>query len=237
MNDEGAIRRAQIEWGLIQTRERIARACEAARRDPSEVTLVVVTKTFPASDIRLLVELGVHDVAENRDQEAKAKVAELAGLDIRWQYIGQLQRKKAASVVAWADLITSIDRPELAEACAHAADRAQQQQDVCVQVNLDPPDRAGRGGVSPGALLELVTLVLSLPALRLRGLMAVAPYPGDPDEAFARLARYRAAMLALAPNATVLSAGMSSDLEAAIAHGATQVRIGGAILGNRSGVQ
>ena len=237
MNDHETIRRAQIERGLIATRERIVRACDAVHRDPREVTLVVVTKTFPASDIRLLVDLGVHDVAENRDQEAKAKVAELADLDIRWQYIGQLQRKKAASVVAWADLITSIDRPELAVACAHAAERAHRRQDVCIQVNLDPPDRAGRGGVSPDALLDLVTTVLALPTLRLRGLMTVAPYPGDPDEAFARLARYRAAVVAVAPDATELSAGMSSDLEAAVAHGATQVRIGGAILGNRQGVQ
>lgn len=237
MNDTVAIRRAQIEQGLVETRERIARACAAVRRDPDTVTLVVVTKTFPASDIRLLVDLGVHDVAENRDQEAKAKVAELAGLDIRWQYIGQLQRKKAASVVAWADLITSIDRVALADACARAAERTGERQDVCVQVNLDPPERAGRGGVSPDALLDLVTAVLALPALRLRGLMAVAPYPGDPDEAFARLAHYRDAVLAVAPDATMLSAGMSSDLEAAIAHGATQVRIGGAILGNRQAVQ
>jgi pyridoxal phosphate enzyme (YggS family) len=230
-------RRSQIARGLAETRERIAQACRAAHRDAADVTLVVVTKTFPASDVRHLVELGVHDVAENRDQEAKAKVAELMDVDVRWQYIGQLQRKKASSVVRWADLITSIDRPELAEACAAAAQRAEIRQDVCVQVNLDPPERAGRGGVAPHDLMALVVDVLAHPTLRLRGLMAVAPYPGDPHLAFAELARLHAQVLALAPEATLLSAGMSQDLEAAIAHGATQVRIGGAILGNRPVVQ
>jgi pyridoxal phosphate enzyme (YggS family) len=230
-------RRSQIARGLAETRERIAQACRVANRDAADVTLVVVTKTFPASDIRHLVELGVHDVAENRDQEAKAKVAELLDVDVRWQYIGQLQRKKASSVVRWADLITSIDRPELAEACATAAQRAGTRQDVCVQVNLDPPERAGRGGVAPHDLTALVTDVLAHPALRLRGLMAVAPYPGDPNLAFAELARLHAQVLTLAPEATLLSAGMSQDLEAAIAYGATQVRIGGAILGIRPVVQ
>jgi pyridoxal phosphate enzyme (YggS family) len=230
-------RRAQIARGLDDTRERIELACRAANRDVASVTLVVVTKTFPASDVRHLVELGVHDVAENRDQEARAKVAELTDVDVRWQYIGQLQRKKVSSVVRWADLITSIDRPELVDACATAADRAEMRQDVCVQVNLDPPERAGRGGVAPHDLMALVASVLEHPALHLRGLMAVAPYPGDPNLAFAELARLHTQVLALAPEATLVSAGMSQDLEAAIAHGATQVRIGGAILGNRPVVQ
>jgi len=235
MNDDQ--RFAQISEGLRATRERILHACADAGRNPDDVTLVVVTKTFPASDIRHLVALGVHDVAENRDQEARAKVAELADCDVRWQYIGQLQRKKATSVVRWANLITSIDRPELAHAVARAAEREDTVQGVCIQVNLDPPDRANRGGVAPSECLALLDVICAEPALHCRGLMAVAPYPGDPDAAFAALANLHQQVLQVAPDATVLSAGMSGDLEVAIAHGATQVRIGGAILGNRPAVQ
>lgn len=213
------------------------RACHAVGRDVDTVTLVVVTKTFPASDVRHLAELGVHDVAENRDQEARAKVAELEDLHLRWQYIGQLQRKKASSVITWADLITSIDRPELVESCAAAAERANIRQDVCIQLSLDPPGRQGRAGVEPNELMALVRALMIHPTLRLRGLMGVAPYPGDPNLAFTELARWSAQVREIAPGATVLSAGMSQDLEVAIAHGATQVRIGGAILGNRQAVQ
>lgn len=237
MTDVPDERRAQIREGLARTMDRIDRACRAVDRDPHEVTLVVVTKTFPASDIRCLASLGVLDVAENRDQEARAKVVELSDLPLRWQYIGQLQRKKVNSVIQWADCIMSIDRAELADACNRAALRAEKVQDVCIQINLDPPDRGGRGGVAPEALLELANHVQSLPALRLTGCMAVAPFPGEPDAAFARLAMLHAELLVHAPDATVLSAGMSSDLEYAIAHGATQVRVGGAVLGNRPQVQ
>jgi PLP dependent protein len=230
-------RRNEIAQGLRVTQERIARACEVARRDPKDVTLVVVTKTFPVSDIRHLIALGVKDCAENRDQEARAKVAELGECEVRWQYIGQLQRKKAASVVRWADLITSVDRPELVSAIARAAQREGVVQGVCIQVNLDPPDRVNRGGVAPRECLSLLEMIRAEPDLHCRGLMAVAPYPGDPDAAFTQLSALHHEVLEVAPDATVLSAGMSGDLEIAIAHGATQVRIGGAILGNRPAVQ
>lgn len=226
-------RRAHIAAGLESTRERIAAACAAAGR-ANDVTLVVVTKTFPASDVAILADLGVQHVAENRAQEGKAKCQALADRGLIWHFIGRLQRNKAASVAGWANVIESVDRPELIAPLARGVgDR--EVRDVLVQVSLDePPDR---GGVAPGDLMALAQLVADTDQLRLAGLMAIAPYPGDPEVAFAHLARMQTTLLDRFPEATVLSAGMSGDLEAAIAHGATQVRVGGAILGNRPPVQ
>ncbi len=230
-------RRSQLAQGLQATTERIAQACSAAGR-PNDVTLVVVTKTFPVRDIELLADLGVQHVAENRAQEGQAKAEALADRGLTWHFIGQLQRNKAASVARWANVVESVDRAALLTPLARGiSERAAGEGplDVLVQVSLDdPPDR---GGVAPAQLLELADLVAATEHLHLAGLMAIAPHPGDPAEAFARLADLRATLTARFPDATVLSAGMSGDLEIAIAHGATQVRVGGAILGNRPAVQ
>jgi pyridoxal phosphate enzyme (YggS family) len=223
-------RRDDIAAGLHATQQRIAKACEASGRAVDEVTLVVVTKTFPASDIRLLWDLGVRHVAENRAQELRAKVGELEDLALVWHFIGQIQRNKAATIARCASVIESLDRVDLIAPLARAG-----ASDVLIQVSLDdPPDR---GGVPPADLMNLAARVSSAEDLRLGGLMAIAPYPGDPAAAFHRLAGFRAGFLAEYPTATVLSAGMSGDLEEAIAAGATQVRVGGAILGNRPPVQ
>ncbi len=239
MTDE-AVRRAQIEGGLAAVRQRIDQAClVAGRADP--VSLVVVTKTFPASDVRILRELGVTDVAENRVQEAAAKRREVESDDghglLRWHMIGQIQRNKAAAVAGWAHMVESVDRPELVAALGRAAVAHSHPLDVLVQVALDPAPRPGRGGVDPGEALELAAAVDAEPGLTLRGVMGVAPFPGDPDDAFERLARVSAAVQERWQGAQVVSAGMSGDLERAVAHGATQVRIGGAILGDRAYVQ
>jgi len=229
-------RRDEIERGLIDVRERISRACTAAGRS-NDVTLVVVTKTYPASDVRILAELGVRDVGENRHQEAHSKAQECADLGLSWHMIGQLQRNKAAGVVEWANVIETIDRPALAEAVSRAAVAADRPCDVLVQVDLDRPPRPERGGCDPGDVGNLCSHVAGLPGLRLQGLMGVAPYPGDPDEAFARLAGLAQELIGRMPSATVLSAGMSDDLEVAIAHGATHVRVGSAVLGRRPALQ
>jgi pyridoxal phosphate enzyme (YggS family) len=230
-------RRSQLAQGLQATTERIARACSAAGR-PNDVTLVVVTKTFPVRDIELLADLGVQHVAENRAQEGQAKAEALADRGLTWHFIGQLQRNKAASVARWANVVESVDRAALLTPLArgiYEGAAGEGPLDVLVQVSLDdPPDR---GGVAPAQLSELADLVAATEHLHLAGLMAIAPHPGDPAEAFARLADLRATLTARFPDATVLSAGMSGDLEIAIAHGATQVRVGGAILGNRPAVQ
>ena len=234
------VRRAQIQAGLAAVRQRIDQAClVAGRADP--VSLVVVTKTFPASDVMILRDLGVTEVAENRVQEAEAKHRDVpsAGADIplRWHMIGQIQRNKAASVAAWADVVESVDRPELVAALGRAAVACARTLDVLVQIALDPAPRPGRGGIDPSAALDLAEAVDAEEGLTLRGVMGVAPFPGDPDDAFERLARVAAAIQDSWPQAGVVSAGMSGDLERAVVHGATQVRIGGAILGDRAYVQ
>jgi pyridoxal phosphate enzyme (YggS family) len=226
----------EIRAGLAGVRARIERACVAAGRDPGEVTLVVVTKTYPASDVELLAGLGVVDVGENRDQEAAPKAAEVSA-PVRWHFVGQLQRNKCRSVVTYADVVHSVDGVRLAETLGGAAERHRERAlDVLVQVSVDgDPARGGavRGGDADRDLDRVAAAVAAAPALRLAGVMAVAPMDWAPDAAFASLAEVSAGLRARYPEATAISAGMSGDLEAAIAHGATHVRIGSAVLGTR----
>ncbi len=228
-------RRAEIELGLRAVTARVARACAAADRDPAGVTLVVVTKNRPPSDVRLLAGLGVSDVGENRDQEAAPKAAACADLPLRWHFVGQLQSNKVRSVVRYAALVHSVDRPRLVRALDDAAQRAGRLLDALVQVRLGSPQgQLGvRGGADPRDVPALADAVAAAPWLRLAGLMAVAPPEEDPRTAFTRLAGLAAAVRAGHPEATALSAGMSGDLEAAVACGATHVRVGTAILGPR----
>jgi PLP dependent protein len=232
MSDE-ADRRAEIAAGLDDVRRRIATAAASAGRDPSEVTLVVVTKFFPASDVRLLAELGVTDVGENRHPEAGDKLALCTDLGLRWHFIGSLQSNKAAAVASYADVVESVDRAKLVTPLQRGAHERSDPVDVLLQVSLDPPGHDGRSGADAADLAVLADAVEAASMLRLRGLMAVAPLDEDPVAAFARLAEIRADHVAQRPNATWLSAGMSNDFEAAIGAGATHVRVGSAILGAR----
>ncbi|MEH0972915.1 YggS family pyridoxal phosphate-dependent enzyme [Micromonospora sp. CPCC 205546] len=233
-------RRAEIAAGLDRVRSRIAGACAAAGRDTAEVTMIAVTKTYPAGDVVALAGLGVADVGENRDQEASGKAVEVAaaGVTPRWHFIGQLQRNKARSVVRYADVVHSVDSVRLARALDAASATARDRPlDVLVQVSIDGD--VARGGAlpdsaDPGAGLGAVAeVVAGAQALRLTGLMAVAPLGWEPERAFARLAEVAAAFRAVHPGATALSAGMSGDLEIAIRYGATHVRVGSALLGMR----
>lgn len=234
-----ATRRAELAEGLAATRDRIAGACAQVGRSPDEVTLIVVTKFFPASDIVLLGELGVHDIGENRHQEAEAKLAELAGLLPPDQamptvhFIGQAQRNKAGAIARYADVVHSVDRDRLAVALNSGAERAGRRLDVLLQVDLDPDPDPGRGGLGPAAVPDLAQVVAGLEHVRLRGVMTVAPLGMDPQVAFGLLADVAQRLRAEHPEATWVSAGMSSDLEAAVAHGATHLRVGTAILGSR----
>jgi PLP dependent protein len=230
-------RRGELAENLGAVRRRIAVACGGAGRDPGEVTLIAVTKKYPASDVRLLAELGVADVGENRDQDAAPKAAACAGLGVRWHFVGQLQSNKTRSVAAYADAVHSIDRPSLVRALSAAATRAGREIGAFVQVNLDTSG-AGRGGAEPADVPALADAVASASGLRLDGLMAVAPLvsAGRPDlarEAFDRLAALSARLRERHPGAAAISAGMSGDLESAIAAGATHVRVGTALLGIR----
>ncbi|MGH3348069.1 MAG: YggS family pyridoxal phosphate-dependent enzyme [Nocardioides sp.] len=222
-----------VAAGLARVRARIETACGDAGRDPGEVTLVVVTKFFPASDLRLLADLGVTDVGENRHQEAVAKVAECSDVPLRWHYIGGLQSNKAAAVASYADVVESVDRAKLLGGLQRGAHDRGHGLDVLLQVSLDPPGAAGRSGADPDDLADLAARVAEHGALRLRGLMAVAPLGEDPTAAYHRLVEIREGFLVDHPGAATLSAGMSADLEHAVRAGATHVRVGSAILGPR----
>ncbi len=228
-------RRAELAAGLEAVHHRIAEAATAAGRDPGEITLVVVTKYFPESDVRLLADLGVQHVGENRHQEASAKAAACADLGLVWHFIGSLQSNKAAAVARYAGVVESVDRAKLVPGLDRGSHERPDPRplDCLVQVSLDEPDAAGRGGALPSDVPDLAARIAEHPSLRLRGVMAVAPLGRPPGPAFERLAQVAARMRASHPEATWISAGMSQDLEEAIAHGATHVRVGSAILGPR----
>jgi len=227
----GDARTAEIAANLAAVRQRIGAACATTGRDPGGVTLVAVTKTFPAGDVRRLLALGVPDVGENRDQEARAKAAAVP--EARWHFVGRLQRNKCRSVAGYAVLVHSIDRAELVAALDAGARRAERGPlDVLVQVSLDGDP--SRGGALPADVPRLAAAVAEAGGLRFRGVMAVAPLGADPLPAFTRLADLAADLRRDHPNATILSAGMSADLEAALRCGATHVRIGTALLGGRT---
>jgi pyridoxal phosphate enzyme (YggS family) len=230
-------RRDEIAAGLDAVRRRIGDAARAAGRDPDEVTLVAVTKFFPASDVRILADLGVTDVGENRHPEAGEKRAECDDLSLRWHFIGALQSNKATVVGSYADVVESVDRVKLVQALNRGAPARGHSVDVLLQVSLDPPGREGRAGADAADLGSLAAAVEGAGMLTLRGLMAVAPLDEDPRAAFGRLAAIRAEVVAVHPGATWLSAGMSSDLEAAVEAGATHVRVGSAILGARPRIE
>lgn len=223
-------RTEELAGNLAEVRARIAAAAAAAGRDPAGLTLVAVTKTFGVQDARRLVELGLTDLGEARDQEARVKARELPAP--RWHFLGRLQRNKAGSVASYAAVVHTVDRPEMVRALANGVERAGRDPlDVLVQVSLDgDPDR---GGVPLEDLDSLADTAAGSAGLRLAGVMAIAPLGADPDAAFAALAAAADRVRAAHPDATVVSAGMSGDLEAAVRHGATHLRIGTALLGGR----
>lgn len=234
-------RRTEIEAALTEVRSRIETACRAAGRADNAVRLIAVTKTFPASDAALLTDLGATDLGENREQEAGPKVADLRELrpdaDVRWHMLGRLQRNKARAVARWAAEIQSVDSDRLVDALDKAVRNAREAGDrsttldVLVQVSVDSDPE--RGGVPLDTLMPLADHVARSGELRLRGLMAVAPLTMTPDEAFERLARAADRLREDHPEATELSAGMTGDLESAVTHGSTCVRVGTALLGRR----
>ncbi|MFF6997107.1 YggS family pyridoxal phosphate-dependent enzyme [Streptomyces sp. NPDC008313] len=235
-------REDQLAANLAAVEERIAAACSAAGRTREEVTLIVVTKTYPASDVRILSGLGVRHVAENRDQDAAPKAAECRDLPLSWHFVGQLQTNKVRSVVGYADVVQSVDRPKLVTALSREAVRAGREVGCLLQVALDAGEsaRGERGGVAPGGIEELAGLVAATPGLSLGGLMTVAPltgpYAGNQRAAFDRLMDLSTVLRGGHPAATMVSAGMSADLEQAVAAGATHVRVGTAVLGVRPGL-
>jgi PLP dependent protein len=229
-----AQRRAELASNLAEVRARIVAACAAAGRDVRDVTLIAITKTWPASDVLLLNELGVTDFGENRDAEAAAKAAACAGLPITWHFVGQLQTNKAASVAGYADVVHSVDRLRLVRALGAAARAADRELTCLVQVSLDADGDPARGGVPIGGVPQLAGALAAEPGLLLGGVMAVAPLGMPAAEAFAPLRACSAAVRSVRPAAIMISAGMTGDLEQAVAAGATHLRIGTALLGART---
>lgn len=233
-------RRGEIADNLARVRERVAAACGQASRSPDEITLVAVTKTFPVEDVAHLAALGLADMGENRDSDAAAKVAQSreAGLrNLVWHFVGQVQRNKAGSVASYADVVHSVDRVRLVSALDRGAGSAGRSLTALVQVDLRrPPVADGRGGAAPEEVDELAGSLDAAEHLVLGGVMAIAPLDLDPagtEDAFARLLEVSMRLRSTYESATIVSAGMSGDLEAAIAHGATHLRVGTALLGSR----
>ncbi|RAX14782.1 YggS family pyridoxal phosphate-dependent enzyme [Pseudarthrobacter sp. AG30] len=234
-------RAAELAIRLAAVRNRIAAAAEASGRSGRPPSLIVVTKFHPAADIRRLAALGVTDVGENRDQEAAAKAAELAGLALNWHFVGQLQSKKAKSVVRYAAAVHSVDRLQLVDALAKAVrnemDSGGRDPLACfIQVSLEDDGGTHRGGAAPADVPLLAERIAASAGLHLAGVMAVAPLGAPPEPAFEKLAAVSARLVADHPGAAAISAGMSQDLEAAIKFGATHLRIGSDILGSRPAV-
>jgi pyridoxal phosphate enzyme (YggS family) len=227
-------RRTELQSTLADVRARIATAATAAGRTPGDVELVVVTKTYPASDVDLLAGLGVGHVGENRHPEARDKRAgSTRADDVVWHFVGQVQTNKAKAVAGYADVVESVDRERLVTALARGAEAAERTLRCLIQVDLDEGRRAERSGCLPEVVPTLADAIVATDALALSGVMAVAPLGADPARAFAALAEVAARLVSDHPAATTISAGMSGDLEEAIAAGATHVRVGRAVLGER----
>jgi pyridoxal phosphate enzyme (YggS family) len=218
-------RKLELEQNLNEVKQRIATAAKSAGRNPADINLIVVTKTFPITDAEILVELGEINFGENRDQEAAPKAA---AVQATWHFQGQIQSNKIKSIATWADVIHSIS--SLKEILKFA--QSSRSHDVFLQVSLD--GQPGRGGALPAELDALAETVNQSSNLNLMGLMAVAPLGVEPEVAFAELAHVNQVFQSNFPNSKFLSAGMSGDFEKAIQYGATHIRIGSSILGSRS---
>ena len=226
-------RKDQILSNLESVKEKISAAAQAAGRSPSEITLIAVTKTFPVSDLEILYELGVRNFGENRDQEAGPKVSALPA-DITWHFQGGIQSNKLKSISNWASVIHSVDKFKYAQMISQFS--VGKTKEIFIQVSLDTLPQS-REGVDPADLMQLAEQIMSLPNLEVKGLMAVAPLDQPTEQAFVRLQQIQQKFIQLYPAASSLSSGMSGDYELAISLGATHVRIGSSILGNRSPIK
>ncbi|MSO32878.1 MAG: YggS family pyridoxal phosphate-dependent enzyme [Candidatus Nanopelagicaceae bacterium] len=235
-------RHHEISQNLAAVEREICLAVKKSNRERSEITLIVVTKNFPASDVVHLYDLGIRNFGENRDQEAKAKVEEFKNYvaddaknekEIKWHFQGQLQRNKLRSIATWADFIHSFDQERYLLPLQQLSIELEKPISLLLQLSLDLPIRPDRGGVAPEELIELGEKVKQYSGLKLQGLMAVAPLDVAPELAFNALKTISGTFLKAFPDADWISAGMSGDFAAAIAAGATHLRVGSSILGSR----
>ena len=226
-------RRQEIEENLNQVRKSIADAASKSARNPDDINLIVVTKTFPISDLEILYSLGLREFGENRDQEASVKAKALPQ-DINWHFQGGIQSNKLKSICNWASVIHSVDQFKYAQIISEQKSATPMQ--IFIQVSLDQPPES-RGGVDPAKLIELANQISSLPNIKVLGLMAVGPVDREIEPAFARLQQIQAGFLTDFKDAVFLSSGMSGDYELAISYGATHLRIGSSILGIRAPIK
>ncbi len=235
-------RQIEISQNLAAVEREICLAVEKSNRERSEITLIVVTKNFPASDVVHLYDLGIRNFGENRDQEAKAKVEEFKNYvaddaknekETKWHFQGQLQRNKLRSIATWADFIHSFDQERYLLPLQQLSIELEKPISLLLQLSLDLPIRPDRGGVAPEELIELGEKVKEYSGLKLQGLMAVAPLDVAPELAFNALKTISGTFLRAFPDADWISAGMSGDFAEAIAAGATHLRVGSSILGSR----
>ena len=223
----------EIEDNLNQVRKNIAEAATKSGRNPADINLIVVTKTFPISDLEILYSLGLREFGENRDQEASVKAKALPQ-DINWHFQGGIQSNKLKSICSWASVIHSVDQFKYAQIISQQSGTEPMQ--IFIQVSLDQPPES-RGGVDPAKLSELANQISSLPNLKVLGLMAVGPVDQEIEPAFARLQQIQASFLTQFKDFVYLSSGMSGDYEMAISYGATHLRIGSSILGKRAPIK
>jgi len=237
----------EISQNLAAVEREVSIAVEKSNRQRAEITLIAVTKNFPVSDVVHLYDLGIRNFGENRDQEARAKVEECKKYvegdetnseknaeGAKWHFQGQLQRNKLRSIATWADFIHSVDQDKYLPPLQQLSIELKKPISVLLQLSLDLPIRPDRGGVAPEELIDLGEKVMELPGLNLQGLMAVAPLDVAPDLAFNALRTISGTFLKAFPDANWISAGMSGDFAAAIAAGATHIRVGSSILGSRT---
>ncbi len=219
---------------LTEAQQRISAAASGCGRQADDINLIVVTKNHPTQLVFDLLELGVRDFGENRDQEAAPKAAEVRAnstIEHRWHFIGQLQSNKVKSVVNYASSVHSLDRQSLLDSLGKATVEREQPLDVFIQLNLT--DDEGRGGIQPSNLLSFAENVLMHPGLNLVGVMGVAALDNNLDRDFGAIRSASESLKTLKPDAALISAGMSEDFETAIAYGETHLRIGSAITGTR----
>ena len=217
-------REIEIAENLAKVRERIAKAAASSDRNLEEITLIAVTKNFPVSDAQILYELGIRDMGENRDEEGARKSEQLPA-DISWHFQGQIQSRKIKSIASWADVVHSLDSLSHAEKFAALVEG--KPMEFFLQINLEP-EREDRGGIAPNALEEFMDQLKIKTEIVPIGVMTVAPIDQDPTHSFLKLAQ-----LGKVAKVSKLSMGMSGDFEAAIAAGATHIRVGSSILGSR----
>ena len=214
---------------LADVRSRVELAAQKAARNPEEITLIAVTKTYPVSDVIALRDLGQVNFGENRTEEGAEKSLAIPGI---WHFQGQVQSRKLREIAAWADVVHSLDQVSHIEKLDRICSEVSKEISVFIQLSLDgAPDR---GGVLEEGLAQLAEAVASSQSLKLLGLMCVPPVEYEHEAAFAEIAQIHQRFTAIFPDAISLSAGMSSDFEIAVSYGATHLRVGSEILGSRT---